>query len=145
MRFTICSALVSLSCMAPQAVTQPSLITDQDLQILYSDIMQIESESLRVTVTLDALQAELDQDHNPIYIEQLFSELIRLYKYDSALSQLHKEFTDELQALISPEDYSSGLLAPEQFKDTITIPIEILDRIPEDAIPLPNIKPIKIR
>ena len=131
--------------MAPQAVTQPSLITDQELQILYSDIMQIESESLRVTVTLDALQAELDQDHNPIYIEQLFSELIRLYKYDSALSQLHKEFTDELQALISPEDYSSGLLAPEQFKDTVTIPKDLLDRIPEDAIPLPNIKPIKIR
>lgn len=145
MKITVCTALVSFCCIVTHAITQPRLITDHDLQILYSDIMQIESESLRVTVTLDALQEELDQDHNHVYIEQLFSELIRLYQYDSALNQLHKEFTDELQALISPEDYSNGLLAPEQFKDTATIPVEILDRIPEDAIPLPNIKPIKIR
>jgi hypothetical protein len=131
--------------MVTHAVTQPRLITDYDLQLLYSDIMQIESESLRVTVTLDALQEELDQDHNDFSKEQLFSELIRLYKYDSALNQLHKEFTDELQSLLNPEAYSSGLLAPEQFKDTVTIPKDFLDRIPEDAIPLPSIKPIKIK
>ena len=144
MKFS-CAALVCFSCIVAYAVAQPGLIDDQDLQLLYSDIMQIESESLRVMITLDALQEELYSELNHDYMKQLFSELIRLYQYDSELNQLHKEFTDELQALISPKNYLDRLLVPEDFKDTAIIPVDVLNRIPEDAIPLPNMKPIRIQ
>lgn len=96
-------------------------------------------------VTLDALQEELDQGMNHDRAEQLFSELIRLYKYDLELSQLHKEYTDELQALISPENYLNRPVSPQHFRDTAIVPINVFNRIPEDAIPLPNVKPIRIQ
>lgn len=145
MKFILRIALISFSCIAAHAVTQPRLITDHELQLLYSDIMLIESESLRVMVTLDALQEELDQGPNHEYLEQLFSELIRLYQYDSELNQLHKEFTDVLQALTGSENYPNGLFPPEHLKDTTIVPLDVLNRIPEDTIPLPNIKPIRIQ
>ena len=145
MKFVICTVLVSFSCIVAHAVAQPRLISDHVLQLLYSDIIHLESESFRVMVTLDALQEELDQGMNHDRTEQLFSELIRLYKYDLELSQLHKEYTDELQALISPENYLNRPVSPQHFRDTAIVPINVFNRIPEDAIPLPNVKPIRIQ
>lgn len=145
MKFAICTALVSFCCMVGHAIAQPRPISDHDLQLIYSAIKHIESESLRVMVTLDALQEELDQDLSHDYMDFLFAELIRLYKYDLALNQLHQEFTEELQALLSPDNYPNDLTAPVHFKDTAIIPIELLNRIPEDTIPLPGVKPIRIK
>ena len=145
MNFVKCTAIAFFSCIVAHAVAQPRLISDYDLQLLYSEIVQIESESLRVMVTLDALQAELDLDLDHDYRVHLFSELIRLYQYDAQLNQFHKEFTDEFRALISPENYSNRLSAPEHSEDTAIIPAHVFGRIPEDAIPLPNTKPIRIQ
>ena len=144
MNLVKCTAITFFSCIVAHAVAQP-MVSDHDLQLLYSEIVQIESESLRVMVTLDALQEELDQDLDHDYRVHLFSEMIRFYQYDTQLSQFHKEFTDELQALINPENHPNRLSAPEHSKDTAIIPVHILSRIPEDAIPLPNSKPIRLK
>ena len=72
---------------------------DHDLQILYSELKYIESESLRVVITINFLEERLLEIPLPEDPEDLFMTLGSLYRYYLKLGEYQKELNDQWNQL----------------------------------------------
>ena len=128
------------------AISQSSPLThDGELLSLYREIRLVESESLRVAVTIDALEKEMHEYPNPENIEHLHSQLGRLYKYDVQLAS-HYIYLDEVWSYLENPDRKSALteFSADQFKPIPKIHEGVYARLPENTTPITDFSPIKI-
>lgn len=118
---------------------------DGELLSLYRERKFVESESLRVAVTIDALLEELHEYPNPENIEQLHSQLGHLYKYDVQLAS-HYIYLDEVLRYLENPDRKSALteFSADQSKPIPKIHEGVYARLPENATPITDFSPIKI-
>lgn len=128
------------------AISRSSPLThDGELLSLYRELKLVESESLRVAVTIDALEEELHEYQNPENIEQLHSQLGNLYMYDVELAS-HYIHLDEVWSYLQNPDRKSALtkFSADQSKPIPKIHKGVYARLPEDAIPITDFSPITI-
>ena len=129
------------------ATSQSSPLThDGELLSLYRELKLVESESLRVAVTIDALEKELHEYQNPENIEQIHSQLAHLYKYDVQLAS-HYIDLDEVWTYLQNPDRKPALtkFGADQSKPIPTIHKGVYKMLPEDAIPITDFSPINIK
>lgn len=142
----IFAAIAILSSSKLVAISPSSPLThDGELLFLHREIRLVESESLRVAVTIDALQEELQENYSREYIEQLHSVLGNLYKYDVQLDSHYRDLKEEWASLQYPE----GEPAMTKLNDYQIRPIPIINRsiyeaLHEDAMPITGFSPINI-
>lgn len=128
------------------AISRSSPLThDGELLSLYRELKLIESESLRVAVTIDALVNELHDYPDPETIEQLHFKLGHLYKYDVQLASHYIDLNEVWSYLQNPDRKS----APTKFRSDQSKPIpkiheRVYEGLPEDAIPISDISPTNI-
>ena len=143
------SLIAALAIIFPpnlSAISRSSPLTHYgELLSLYRELKLVESESLRVAVTIDALEKELHEYQNPENIEQLHSQLGNLYKYDVQLAS-HYIYLDEVWSYLQNPDRKSALtkFSADQFKPISKIHKGVYEGLPEDAIPITDFSPINI-
>jgi len=143
------SLIVALAIMLSptlSAISRSSPLTDDgELLSLYRELKLIESESLRVAVTIDALVIELHDHPHPETIEQIHSQLGYLYKYDVQLAS-HYINLKEVWIYLQNPDRKSVLtkFSADQSKPISTIHEGVYKALPEDAVPTTNFAPINI-
>ena len=129
------------------ALSQSSPLTDEgELLTIYREMKLCESESLRVAVTIDALEAELHEDPNTENREQIHVQLGRLYKYDVLLAA-HYIDLNELWTYLQDTGRES---TPTSFDASQSKPItkireSIYEGIADDTIPVTGFSPIDVK
>jgi len=116
-----------------------STASDKVAQSLHSQIKHIESEIMRVWVTIDALVDEISQSSDAI-TEEMHKSLADLYFYDCELGVYLGELEIELGVR---DDPSSIVFTKNQFE-----PINsstMIYRMPPDAFPVLNGSKIAIK
>ena len=126
------------------AISQSSTLShDGELLSLYRELKLIESESLRVAVTIDALEAELHEYPNPENTEQIHARLGRLYKYDVQLASLYIELNEVWSYLQDPErETALTRFNADQSKPIPIIQEGVYEGLPDGAIPITDYSPI---
>ena len=129
------------------AVSQSSPLTDEgELLTIYREIKLCESESLRVAVTIDALEAELHEHPNRENREQLHAQLGRLYKYDVLLAAHYIDLNEVWSYLQDPERESAlTSFDADQSKPIPKIHESVYEGLADDAIPVTSFPPINIK
>ena len=128
------------------AISRSSPLThDEELLSLYRELKLVESESLRVAVTIDALEKELHEYPNPENVGQLHSQLGHLYKYDVQLASYYI-YLDEVWRYLENPDRKSALteFSADQSKPIPKIHEGVYARLPENVTPITDFFPIKI-
>jgi hypothetical protein len=128
------------------ALAQSSPLTqDGELLSLYRELKLVESESLRVAVTIDALEKELHEYPNPENLEQLHSQLGHLYKYDVQLYSHYRDLNKVWSYLQNPDRKSVlTIFNADQSKPIPKIREGAYQGLPDDAIPITDFTPINI-
>ena len=121
------------------AAPQSPVTKDHDLQVLYSDLKFIESESLRVVFTIEALEESLFETPLPEDPQDLFLQLTSLYRYYTKLDAYQKELNEQWNQLLGTDKGTSVAFTPDQLKPISIISKKYLDGLPEGAIPLSGI------
>lgn len=128
------------------AISRSSPLTHEvELLSLYRELKFIESESLRVAVTIDALVTELHEYPDSANIEQIHSTLGHLYKYDVQLASHYINLSEVWSYLQNPDMKSAPTkFRGDQSKPIPKIHIRVYEGLPEDAIPISDIPPSNI-
>lgn len=129
------------------AITQSSPAAhEEELLFLHRELKLVESESLRVAVTIDALEAELHENPRRENVQQLHSQLGRLYKYDVQLYSHYKDLNEVWSYLQSPERESAlARFNADQSKPIPKIHKGLYEGLPGDATPITDFSPIDIK
>ena len=109
---------------------------DHELQVLYSELKFVESESLRVEFTIEVLEERLYESPLPQDPEDLFLQLASLYRYYTKLDTYQIELNDQWKQLLGTDDGASVAFTPDQLKPIPLISKEYIDGLPKGAIPL---------
>ncbi len=136
---------VLLFCQLLVAAGHSTAAEDHEFQLLYSELKYIESETLRVEVTIEILEDRLHETpalENP---EDLFLHLESLYKYYIILGEHQRELNDRWNQLSGADTGASFALTPEQFKPIPIVSNEYLPGPPEDTMPSPTYLPIPVK
>jgi hypothetical protein len=113
------------------------LTHNDEVLTLYQELKLVEAESLRVAVTIDALEEELHEDQTPENIELLHSRLGHLYKYDIRLASLYINLDEAWRHLQNPERKPAlTVFSADQSKPIPNIHEGLYGRLPGDAIPV---------
>lgn len=139
-------ALAILLSPTLSAISRSSpLADDGELLSLYRDLKLIESESIRVAVTIDALVRELHEYPHREVVEQIHSQLGHLYKYDVQMASDYRDLKEVWSYLQNP-DRKSALtqFSADQSKPIPTIHEGVYKALPGDAVPIKDFFPIKI-
>ena len=123
-----------------------SLSEEVDLLTIYREIKLCESESIRVAVTIDALEAELHEHPDTENREQLHVILGHLYKYDVLLAAHYidlKALWDYLQD--TGRESAPTSFDADQSKPIPSIHESIYERLADDTIPVTGFSPIDIK
>jgi hypothetical protein len=118
------------------ASTHTPLTKDRELQVLYSELKFVESESLRVVFTIETLEERL---HQPLLLqdpEDLFLQLGSLYRYYAKLDAYQRELNEIWNQLLGTDDGASVAFTSDQLKPIRIISNKYLDGLPKDAIPI---------
>ena len=108
-------------------------------RLLHSELKYVESEIMRVWVTIDALQDKMHQNPDAISGE-MNRNLADLYFYESQLNDYLAALKTQLSVL---EDPSGIIFAKEQFEP---LHFSIMTgRMPRGAIPVSDAYDIKVR
>ena len=107
-----------------------STASDKVAKSLHSELKYVESEIMRIWVTIEALEEEIHQNPDAI-TDETNKSLADLYFYDCELS----DYLGELEIELSRRDNPSGtIFTKDQFE-----PIHfstMIYRVPPDAIPV---------
>ena len=117
------------------AAPHSPIAKDHDLQVLYSELKFIESESLRVEFTIEALEERLFETPFPEDPEDLFRQLESLYRYYTRLEAYQRELNYLWNQLLGTDDDASVAFTDDQLKPIPITPKKYLDGLPEGAIP----------
>jgi hypothetical protein len=115
------------------------------LQVLYSELKTIESESLRVVVTIEALEYRLREPPFPEDPEDLFLRLGSLYRDYAELDAYRRELNDQWNQITGTDDGSPVTFTSDQFKPIPTLSNSFPARLPENAIPLSDFVPVPVK
>lgn len=140
------AAVTILSSITLCPIARSSVLTDEEeLLALYRELRLVESESIRVAVTIDALEAELHEQPYQENVEQIHSRLGRLYKYDVHLASHYRDLNEVWSYLQDPEGEIalSGFNA-DQSRPIPTIQTGVYEGLPDDAIPITDYSPITV-
>ena len=110
---------------------------DHNLQVLYSELKFIESESFRVEFTIEILEERLHESPLHEDPEDLFLQLASLYRYYTNLDAYQKELNDQWNQLQGKDDGASIAFTHDQLKPIPMISKKYLDELPEGATPFP--------
>ena len=129
------------------ALSQSTPLTDEgELLTIYREMKLCESESLRVAVTIDALEAELHEHPNTEDREQIHVQLGRLYKYDVLLAAHYIELNEVWGYLQDPERESAPTsFDANQSKSIPKIHKSMYEGLADDTIPVTGFSPIDIK
>ena len=116
-----------------------SSASDKVAGFLYSEIKYVESEIMRVWVTIEALEEEIHQNPDTVS-DEINKRLGELYLYDCELNYYLGELEIELSGRDNPSDtiFKKGQLKPIHVST-------MMYRVPPDAIPVPDGSRITIR
>ena len=89
---------------------------DHQLQVLYSELKYIESESLRVEFTIEVLEERLFETPLPEDPRELFEQLTSLYRYYTDLDAYQRELNDQWNQLLGKDDGASIAFSHDQLK-----------------------------
>jgi hypothetical protein len=107
-----------------------STASDKVANFLHSQLKYVESEIMRVWVTIDALEEEIYQNSDAI-TDETHKSLADLYVYDCELS----DYLGELEIELSWRDNPSGIIfAKDQFEPIYVSTMNYT--VPPDAIPV---------
>ena len=112
---------------------------DHQLQVLYSELKFIESESLRVEFTIEVLEERLFETPLPEDPQELFLQLTALYRYYTDLDAYQRELNDLWNQLLGKDDGASIAFTHDQLKPIPMISKRYLDGLPEGAIPVSDL------
>jgi len=112
---------------------------DHQLQVLYSELKFIESESLRVEITIEVLEERLYEIPLPEDPQELFLQLASLYGYYTHLDAYRRELNDQWNQLLGKDDGASISFTHDQLKPITMISKRYLDGLPEGAIPISDL------
>ncbi len=118
---------------------------DHQLQVVYSELKFIESESLRVEFTIEVLEERLFETPLPEDPQELFLQLTVLYKYYTDLDAYRRELNDHWNQLLGKDDGASISFTRDQLKPIPMISKRYLDGLPEDAIPVSDLRRITVK
>lgn len=130
MKFAFALFFVVCSVNCQFVAASNSEASDKVTQSLHSQIKHVESEIMRVWVTIDALVGEISQSSDATN-EEIHKSLAGLYYYDCELGVYLEELEIELNRR---DDPSSTVFAKNQ-SDPINTSTMIY-RIPPDAFPV---------
>jgi len=116
-------------------------IGDHDLQVLYGELKAVESESLRVAITIEILEERLFDAALPENPEDLFQQLESLYKHYAKLEADLGELIDQWNQMVTTVDAASVMFTPDQLKPIPIISRKYLAGLPEESIPLSGFLP----
>ena len=118
---------------------------DHHLQVLYSELKFVESESLRVEITIEVLEERFFEAPLPEEPEDLFLQLESLYRYYAELDAYRRELKDQWNQLLGADDGAPASFNPDQFKTIPIISNRYLSGLPENVTPLSGSLPIPVR
>lgn len=139
MKFAFAFVFVVYSANCQFVAASNSTASDKIAQSLHAQIKYVESEIMRVWVTIDALVDEIAQSSDAI-TEEMHKSLADLYFYDCELGVYLGELEIELSVR---DDPSSTVFTKNQFE-----PINssaMIYRMPPDALPVLNGSKIAIK
>ena len=139
MKFAFAFVFVVYSANCRFVAASNSTASDKIAQSLHAQIKYVESEIMRVWVTIDALVDEIAQSSDAI-TEEMHKSLADLYFYDCELGVYLGELEIELSVR---DDPSSTVFTKNQFE-----PINssaMIYRMPPDALPVLNGSKIAIK
>ena len=130
MKFFFVFVFVVYSVNCQFVAASNSTDSDKIAQSLHSQLKHVESEIMRVWVTIDALEDEIYQDSDAI-TDETRKSLADLYVYDCELS----DYLGELETALTRRDNPSDtIFTGDQFKPIHVI--TMIYRVPPDAIPI---------
>ena len=112
---------------------------DYQLQVLYSELKFIESESFRVEFTIEVLEERLFEPPLPEDPQELFLQLASLYKYYTDLDAYRRELNDQWNQLLGKDDGASIAFTHDQLKPIPMISKRYLEGLPEGALPVSDL------
>ena len=118
---------------------------DHNLQVLYSELKFVESESLRVVITIEVLEERAFEPPLPEDPEDLFLQLELLYKYYAELDAYQRELKSQWNQLLEADEGAPVTFTSDQFKPIPIISNRYLSGLPENATPLSGYLPIPVR
>ena len=127
----------SVSCQFVAA--NNSAAYDKVAKYLHSELKYVESEIMRVWVTIDALQDEIHKNPDAI-TDETNKRLADLYFYDCELSN----YLGELEVELSRRDDPSGTIFTKDQFELIHFSTRI-HKVPRGAIPIPDDHKIAIK
>ena len=130
MKFAFAFAFVVYSVNCQFVAASNSTASDKVAQSLHSQIKHVESEIMRVWVTIDALVDEISQSSDAI-TEEMHKSLADLYFYDCELGV----YLDELEIELSQRDDPSSTVFTKNQSEPINSSTMIY-RMPTDAFPV---------
>ncbi len=113
-----------------------SITKEHYLQVLYSELKFVESETFRVEFTIETLEDRLHEGPIPEQPEDLFLQLESLYRYSTRLDAYHRELNEVWNQLLGADDGASVAFTHDQLKPITIISKGYMDGVPEDAIPV---------
>lgn len=141
---SLIAALAIMTSPSLPAISQSSPLTDEgELLSIHREIKRVEAESLRVAVTIDALEEQLHEYPNPETVEQIHAELGDLYKYDIRLAAHYTDINKVWNYLQNPHrKYLPTQFDADQSKPIPRIQEGVYEGLPDDAIPITDFSPI---
>lgn len=130
MKFAFAFVFVLFSVNCQFVAASNSTVPDKVAQSLHSQIKHVESEIMRVWVTIDALVGEISQSSDAI-TEEMHKDLADLYFYDCELGVYLGELESELNRLDDP----SGTVFTKNQSEPINSSTKIY-KMPPDAFPV---------
>lgn len=121
------------------ATPRSSGAEDHQLQVLYSELKFVESESLRVEFTIEALEERLFETPLPEDPQELFLQLTSLYRYYTDLDAYQRGLNDQWNQLLGKDDGAPIAFTHDQLKPIPMISKRYLDGLPEGAIPITDL------
>ena len=138
-KFTFAFLFIFCSVNFQVVAASNSAASDKVAQSLHSQIKYVESEIMRVWVTIDALVEEISQSSDAITFE-MHKVLAELYFYDSQLGVYLSELEIDLKQL---DDPSTTVFSESQSKPINISTMKYM--LPPDAFPVPDGSKIAIK
>ena len=139
MKFAFAFVFVVYAVSCQFVAASNSTASDKVAQSLHSQIKHIESEIMRVWVTIDALVDEISQSSDAI-TEEMHKSLANLYFYDCELGV----YLGELENELSRRDDPSGTVFTKSQSEPINSSTKIYS-MPPDAFPVLDGSKISIK